>query len=86
MLSTLTRLTQPKRIVLSGIVTFLLFTAMKTSHVFSEFVTNTISIILRIIIGIDSENVVDMTDLIATPMILMSIYFVLTRVNNENEE
>jgi hypothetical protein len=82
----MTRLTQPKRIVLSGVVTFALFTAMKTSHVFSEIFTNIISKILRIIIGIDSENVVDMTDLIATPMILLSIYFVLTRVNSENEE
>lgn len=85
LLSALTGLAQRVRIMTGALLTLLLFVAMKTSYAFSHWVTDILSIFMQAAVGIDSKNIVDPSDLIATPAIILSVFFVL-RGNVESGE
>ncbi len=67
------------RIGLGALATALPFLGMKTSPAFSSLINETLSRFSLFIFGQQSINIVDNSDLIALPMILLSIVFALKR-------
>ncbi len=55
------------------------FVAMKTSPIISTRVSDVLSIFSQASFGQDSHNVVDQSDLIATPVVICSLLFALSQ-------
>jgi hypothetical protein len=70
-----------RRVWLGAGLTLIAFVAMKTSPEISSWVSDVLSIVSRIILGSDSINRVDPTDLIAAPVVVCSVLFALKREN-----
>lgn len=70
-----------RRVWLGAGLTLIAFVAMKTSPEISSWVSDVLSIVSRIILGSDSINRVDPTDLIAAPVVVYAVLFALKREN-----
>jgi len=82
-LAELTSWSKVKRIRIGALATLLPFIAMKSSSVFSVWVSSLFSLLLLPIANVKSVNTVDITDLDAVPMVLFSVLFIFSK-DNEN--
>jgi len=80
LLAIISTLEKQVRIGIGVALTLLSFIAMKTSITVSNWVSEILSAITASVIGMNSVNAVDSTDLIACPMVIISILFVLRKV------
>ncbi len=79
-LAIIPKLDKQVRIGIGVTLTLLSFIAMKTSITVSSWVSEILSALTASVIGMNSVNAVDSTDLIACPMVIISILFVLKKV------
>lgn len=80
LLAIISTLEKQVRIGIGVALTLLSFIAMKISIIVSSWVSEILSALTASVIGMNSVNAVDPTDLIACPMVIISILFVLKKV------
>ncbi len=78
-LAELTKWRSTKRVGIGVLATLLPFIAMKSSHDFSIWVSNVFSLFIQPIANLNSINTVDITDLIAAPMVIFSVLFISSK-------
>lgn len=75
LLSVVTHWKPQRRMWVGALVTLIAFSAMKSSPLVSAWLSEVVSIASRMMFGTDSVNVVDPTDLIAAPFVLIAVWF-----------
>jgi hypothetical protein len=78
-LSELTKFSKEIRISLGVAFTLIPFVMMKLSTTFSLWISDLFSMLIKPVVDSGSVNVVDITDLIAIPMVLFSVLFMLNK-------